>query len=331
MKILDTSHWQTKIDWSKIKDPMILKCTESTNYLDPTFKERQKILREKGLYRGTYHFFRDVNIFDQAYWFMKNADYKKGDMLVLDFEINCDDPVGKCKSFLEIIGSNWLYTNDARAIKLGFPKEWSFWIARYGKNTGEIDKKPDFKNWKIWQYTSRGKVEGIVGNVDLNYAPDAISSPTDDSYEVYSQKDKRWKDIKLGFGKYTIGTDGCFITALSMMVKKTPDVVNEILKQARAFSGSLIISDKAAKALGLELLKGNSNIPGKMTNINYMPDWSPSIKEVDYNSKTAVIEQHFVLRIIEDGKRYIIDPLGGIKREINYYPKFKSYRLFKKK
>lgn len=173
---------------------------------------------------------------------------------------------------------------------------------------------------------------GIDTKIKDLYIPESTQTPPESTqnYTIYSQKDSRWKNIKLGFGKYTIGSDGCFLTCLSMMVNKAPDVVNEILKKAGAFSGSLIISDKAAKALGLQLLKGNSNIPGKMTNINYMPDWSPSIKEVDYNSKTANKEQHFVLRIIEDGKRFIIDPLGGIKREINYY-RFLSYRLFIKK
>ena len=45
------------------------------------------------------------------------------------------------------------------------------WVAEYGKNTGKpsasestIDIYHD-----IWQYTSKGKVDGITGNVDLNY------------------------------------------------------------------------------------------------------------------------------------------------------------------
>jgi lysozyme len=341
MIILDISHYQTKIDWDKIKDPVILKCSESLTYLDPTFKERREILRKKGLYLGCYHFFRDVDPIKQADWFLSH-EHKEGELLILDFEINCENPVEKCKQFLDRVGSKWLYTNDARALKYSWSSDWNFWIARYADYTGKFypDFKPKFCGWKIHQYTSRGKVNGIVGNVDMNYTPlslleltqitqpGAISEPTID-YTVFSQKDPRWEDIKLGFGNYTIGSDGCFLTCLAMMTGITPDKVNEILKNDGGFSGSLIVSDKAAKVLGLQLLKGNSNIPGKMTNINYMPDWSPSIKEVDYNSKTARNEQHFVLRVIEDGKRYIIDPLGGKKREINYYM-FKSYRLFKK-
>ena len=46
-----------------------------------------------------------------------------------------------------------------------------FWIARYGVNNGKkIDSnKPDIKHTlQGWQYTSKGTVDGIVGNVDLN-------------------------------------------------------------------------------------------------------------------------------------------------------------------
>jgi hypothetical protein len=105
-----------------------------------------------------------------------------------------------------------------------------------------------------------------------------------------------------------------------MMVNKTPDVVNDILKKAGAFNGDLIISEKATVALGLKYY-------GKDININNVPDWSPSIKEVDM-SPSAGKQQHFVLRIIENGKSFIIDPWTGRKEKIDFYP-FVSYRKFK--
>ena len=142
------------------------------------------------------------------------------------------------------------------------------------------------------------------------------------NYTPYSQNDIRWGWKKLGNSNLTIYNYGCFLTCLSMMVGKRPDEVNEILKKAGAFSGANIISAKAAKALGLQYL-------GKETNINNMPDWSPSIKEVDYNLKLGGVQQHFVLRLDENGVKSILDPWGGKKRALNYY-KFASYRKFKK-
>ena len=44
------------------------------------------------------------------------------------------------------------------------------WIARYGKNNGKCDVKyqPQVPNMVGWQYTSKGRVGGIAGNVDMN-------------------------------------------------------------------------------------------------------------------------------------------------------------------
>lgn len=46
--------------------------------------------------------------------------------------------------------------------------KFKFWIARYGANDGRIheDKKPTGKNIFAWQYTSKGTVPGISGDVD---------------------------------------------------------------------------------------------------------------------------------------------------------------------
>lgn len=49
-------------------------------------------------------------------------------------------------------------------------KRFPFWIARYGKNTGQIDEKyrPVGRNIIAWQYTSKGQVPGIIGDVDCD-------------------------------------------------------------------------------------------------------------------------------------------------------------------
>lgn len=51
-------------------------------------------------------------------------------------------------------------------------KTWdSLWVARYGTNNGTRQDvyKPSFGvSYDLWQYTSKGKVSGISGNVDLS-------------------------------------------------------------------------------------------------------------------------------------------------------------------
>jgi len=43
------------------------------------------------------------------------------------------------------------------------------WIANYGSNNGlpRSDWRPD-SSFEMWQYSSKGKIPGISGNVDLN-------------------------------------------------------------------------------------------------------------------------------------------------------------------
>ena len=143
------------------------------------------------------------------------------------------------------------------------------------------------------------------------------------TYTPFSQRDYRWRWKRLGNSWSTIGGYGCYLTSLAMMVNKRPDEVNEILKKAGAFDRDLIKQEEAAKALGLLFL-------GREYNINKEPKFSPTLKEVDMNRWIRGKQQHFVLRIIEGGRKAIIDPWTGTKQRIDYY-NFVSYRLFKQK
>lgn len=59
---------------------------------------------------------------------------------------------------------NWYNTYISDELK----SKYKFWIARYGKNNGELDNKYRPSNAYAWQYTSVGKIDGISGNVDLD-------------------------------------------------------------------------------------------------------------------------------------------------------------------
>ena len=48
-------------------------------------------------------------------------------------------------------------------------KNYKIWLAQWSSKI-TADFKPNY-----WQYTSKGKVNGITGNVDMNYAYDDIS------------------------------------------------------------------------------------------------------------------------------------------------------------
>lgn len=61
-----------------------------------------------------------------------------------------------------------VYMSAAYADKY-IPEGYRKWVAAWGKNTGDIPAaKTCPVNAEIWQYTSKGRIDGIYGYVDLN-------------------------------------------------------------------------------------------------------------------------------------------------------------------
>jgi len=59
---------------------------------------------------------------------------------------------------------------------------------------------------------------------------------------MYNQRDKRWKDIKLGFGSGSIGNYGCYLVSLcNGLLSKgwdfTPETLNTLLKEKGLYTG----------------------------------------------------------------------------------------------
>jgi hypothetical protein len=136
--------------------------------------------------------------------------------------------------------------------------------------------------------------------------------------EIYKQGDPRWGKMKINGTSSTLSGYGCFICSLASLAGMTPPEALTRLEKAGAFNRDLIISDKAALALGLEYTP-----PARSA------DFNPTfvcIVEVDYKPETTQKEQHFCV-YFPDGK--IGDPIDG-KIKKNPY-RIISYRLFKEK
>lgn len=136
--------------------------------------------------------------------------------------------------------------------------------------------------------------------------------------KIYNQND--YPDVMLGYSKrWTIATAGCKLCSISMIAGVDPRVMNERLKKAGCFfldrtGDKCLLSDYAvADALGWKFL-------GRQTKIEPMPKLSPIIKEVDFSYRPGS-QQHFVVRVVDKTGRYILDPMGGFKRAINFYEK----------
>lgn len=184
---IDISHYQGDIDWDQLQNAMIEKCpirfivmkaTEGSSKIDPSFKYNFKQSLEYGYIRGAYHFWSNhSSARQQAYFFLNNVPLESGDLPpVLDVEHKPKDK--SVEDFQQDI-LTWLHiVEDRYHVKpiiytyYKFKKQYldtpvfddyPYWIAHY-----YVDKIEYQGEWKFWQHTDAGKLPGIKGYVDFN-------------------------------------------------------------------------------------------------------------------------------------------------------------------
>lgn len=187
---IDVSEAQGSIDWSPVsKDHIefsIVKATEGQDWRDPTFTSaRLNAIKKAGIVPGVYHFLRprsDRPGSREATWFtqvISQAGYGRGFLPpVADIETTELDNAGTCrylKSFLGRVEKNlkvrpivYSYVSFVREHLAGCSilKKYKLWIASYEVSKPEVPTP--WSKYTIWQYTSKGHVNGISGFVDRN-------------------------------------------------------------------------------------------------------------------------------------------------------------------
>lgn len=177
---VDISSHNGDVDFEKMKrsgiDFVMFKATEGISFIDKKFEENYTKARQAGLRVGAYHFFRfDCDGRVQAFHFLNTIGDRQFDFpLALDVE-ESGNPEGHARAdivrnleaainHLELRGHDvMLYTNKrgySRFISRDFP-DYPLWICSFRDPPG-----PD--KWYMWQYTHRGDVPGVSGNVDVN-------------------------------------------------------------------------------------------------------------------------------------------------------------------
>lgn len=199
---IDVSHHQGKIDWQKVansgKKFVIMKCQyeAQSHRKDETFDYNYSESGKYGLSRGVYLYVAGASIADpknDAESLLKNLDGKnleygiwldfedrtleaKGKGFIRDLAYLYRDIFTKAGYFVGIYCNKDWYT---RLIHEDLKKDFDFWIARYPRNdTGIYDPtsslKPSNSIAVAWQYSSKGRVDGISTNVDLNVDYDGV-------------------------------------------------------------------------------------------------------------------------------------------------------------
>ena len=194
---IDVSYWNSGIDWPKVRATgqryVFAKASEADSYKDPTLDDNWVGAKSAGVLRGAYHFFRcGVDPERQA----KNyIDYLKslnddGELPpVLDLEVSDGVPnhkiIPSVKTWLDlveaafgkkpIIYSGFYFLKDSFSVAGGGPPSWAkdypLWIAQYPNQYVDgmsPSLPPGWFKWTFWQYSEKGKINGINANVDLN-------------------------------------------------------------------------------------------------------------------------------------------------------------------
>lgn len=179
---IDVSRYQSDIDWAQIAHHEVsfafIKATEGKTLVDRKFQSNWNNAKFHNVPRGAYHFYRPhISWKDQYNLFIRNVKLEKGDLPpVLDIEVVNSNKshymVKDIKNWLTAIERHYgvrpivyTYINFYNSYLLNDFRDYNLWIAKY--STSEPLLK-DNGRWEFWQYTDKGKIEGIDGDVDLN-------------------------------------------------------------------------------------------------------------------------------------------------------------------
>ena len=187
MKGIDISSYQgCNIDFNAVKnsgvDIVIIKATESTEYLNMYFDYQVQGVINAGIKFGFYHFFQGNGIAEADYFCNAIEPYK--DIMdvkpVIDVEIPLCDINNQTLLFInrvkERLGLDCLIYSGAyfAGDNLTDPEltKYGFWVAHYDTDTPAM--KGIWKDYVGHQYTDSGIVDGITGGVDSNIFTDDI-------------------------------------------------------------------------------------------------------------------------------------------------------------
>lgn len=177
---IDLSHYQGNVFWEAVSQTKMayvyLKATEGGTNIDDKYKRNIDLAHQYGLKVGSYHFYRprvpqEVQLAnfrmqcrpeDQDLIPMVDIETKSG----LGTEEFCDS----LSKFIRLVEQEYgckpllyTFTNFYNANLSGKYEGYKFMIAQY---TERLPVLNDGRDFEMWQYTSKGSIDGVRGNVD---------------------------------------------------------------------------------------------------------------------------------------------------------------------
>lgn len=184
---IDVSHWAGKINFRRVKNDGIrivyIKATQGRDYIDPDFERNYREARREDLAIGFYHYVTAGNATEAAeearFFASQIRDKIHHARAAMDFETFGDLTTAEVREislrFLDTLEREFHYRpvlySDSSNASTRFSDSrltrFPLWIADYDV------RRPDMENlwskWCGWQYTDRGRVRGISGDVDRDH------------------------------------------------------------------------------------------------------------------------------------------------------------------
>lgn len=188
---VDLSAHNGDVDFNLLKENGIsfayIKATEGTDFMDRNFIRNAAGVQAAGIPAGAYHFFRFDTDGEMQAWNFMNA--LKGRRFLLppavDIEewgnpdhISTQRIIRQLRAMLTLLReegySPMLYTNKDgynRFVK-GYLDDYPLWICSFTD-----PPLPSSNHWAMWQFSHRGRLPGVSGDVDLNTLPPGSTLP----------------------------------------------------------------------------------------------------------------------------------------------------------
>ncbi len=207
-KGIDISHHQGNIDFDKLKgniDFAMIRTSYGAFYEDRNYKQNIAGLERIGVPYGLYHFSYATSVEaakKEAEGFLNLIkNYKPMYPVVIDIEssqqtstVRGDTLVDIADTFCKMVQDSGYYVMIYANLDYFNNKLNNSSLDDYDKWLAQWSSKPTYsKPFGIWQYSSKGSIPGISGNVDLDIAykdyPSIIASKKLNNYDGTTNSD----------------------------------------------------------------------------------------------------------------------------------------------
>ena len=178
---IDISHYQGNVFWEIIGDNtnmayVYLKASEGGDRIDEKFEHNIQLAHQYGLKVGAYHFFRprtDLN--KQLVNFMAQCRPKEQDLVpMIDIEtkggLSTEEFCDSLLKFIKLVETAYrqkpllyTFTNFYNQNLIGKIDGYPLMVAQYTQREPVL---ADGRDFTMWQYTGKGRINGINGYVD---------------------------------------------------------------------------------------------------------------------------------------------------------------------